>query len=443
MKLFERSFLRNIAALQVGGFITSGLNFASSVALAHVLGAREQGLWVVAMQLFSLTFFLISLGMLQVAVTQVASASARGQSDKVAVWLAFLVKIQGVMGGVLLLVACVFLPWAVDLWRRVNPDIPREVATWALWLCVTPLLDIPRVVVTAALQGTRRMRRLAQLENAAEVLRTFLVVAGAILTGSPWGPVIGYVVATLLASLVAVAMYHHASSDGVSYQLPGVAVIMGGIRAVPLSAGFGPGMRFGILRQLDALGMKILPPLIIQTFGTSEWVAYFRIAQAIMLVPLMFMQGVSRTALPALSELRGLQDHKLFRSLFGRATLIGGGVITLAVLGALPFIPLVMRIMPSDYARPVIALSLILALGYVPVAFTITLDSFYLLTSRLNAGIVISFAGFCLSTPISILLARELPRTGAAWGLVVTSWIAFLHFFYVWWFFRHDPELRA
>jgi O-antigen/teichoic acid export membrane protein len=439
----DRRFLRNIAALQVGGVITSALNLASSFGLAHILGAREQGLWIVAMQLFSLTFFTINLGMLQVAVTQVAAACARGQGEKVAAWLAFLFKSHALMGAALFALACAVLPEAVVIWRRVNPDIPQAVAGWALWLCLTPLLDIPRVVVTAAFQGTRRMRRLAQVENAAEVLRTFLVVAGAVLTGSPLGPVLGYVVATLLSSLVAVGMYQRASADGASYPLPAFGVILRGIRGVPLRAGFGPSMRFGVMRQLDALGMKILPPLVIQTFGSSEWVAYFRIAQAIMLVPLMFMQGVSRTALPALAELRGLKDHRLFRQLFKRATLIGGGVITVGIFGALPFVPLLMRFMPPDYGKPVWILCLILCIGYVPAAFTITLDSFYLLTSRLNAGILISILGFVVSMPLSILFARELPHTGAAWGLVAMTLTAFVHFAYVWWYFRHDPELAA
>ncbi|MEM7306893.1 MAG: lipopolysaccharide biosynthesis protein [Planctomycetota bacterium] len=441
MSLLQNRFLRNIAALQAGGALTSGLNFLASVGLAHVLGSREQGTWIVSMQLYSLAFFVVNVGILQVVVTQVAAASARGKSDKVAAWLAFLIKAYLGMGIFLVIAGKLALPYAVDVWRGFNPSIDPRVATWAWLLIFTPLLDIPRVCVLAALQGTRRMVRLTQVENTGEVLRTFMVVAGAVVTGSPWGPVLGSLTATALAGLVAVELYRRANKETDSYPLPGVRAILRRIRQVPFREGFGQGLRFGVIRQTDALGMKILPPLIIQTFGSSEWVAYFRIAQGIMNVPLMFMQGVSRTALPALSELKGMRDHALFRKLFVRATWMGGTLITLGIALSLPLVPFLVRIMPGDYHRPVWILCLILALGYVPIAYTITLDSFYLLTAQLRMGMIIAVGGFLVSTPLSMFLASQLPRTGAAWGLVGTTMVSFVHFFYVWWYFRHDPEL--
>jgi O-antigen/teichoic acid export membrane protein len=443
LKLLQGRFLRNVVALQAGGFLTSLVNFASSVALAHVLGAREQGLFVVAVQLYSLLFFLFNLGILQVAVTQIASASARRDTQKSAEWLAFLLKVYALVGVLLPALAWFLLPRAVGLWRMVNPDIDPAVSHWAWLLCLTPLLDTPRVLAVAAFQGTRRMVRLTQAENAAEFLRSYLVVAGALLTGTPLGPVLGQLASTLLGSVVAVALYRRTARETEGYQLPSARQVVGLVRAVPLRKGFAQGMRFGVIRQVDALTMRIFPPLIVQTFGSSEWVAYFRIAQAIMLVPLMMMQGVSRTALPALAELRGIKDHALFRKTFKRTTLVGGSVISAGVLAALPVIPFCVRVMPEDYWHPVVLLSLILALGYLPVAYAITLDSFYLLTDRLNAGLWISVFGLVTSVPLSIFLAARLPRTGAAWGVVATTCLAFVHFAYVWWYFRNDPELRA
>jgi O-antigen/teichoic acid export membrane protein len=442
-KVLSSRFLRNIAALQAGGIVYAGMNFASAFALAHVLGASRQGSWIVANQLYALAFFVVNLGLLQVAVTQIAAGSARGQFDKVGAWLACLVKVYLLMGVGLVTLGWVLLPPAVAWWRGINPTIDPRVATWAWCLLWTPILDIPRVAVVAAFQGTRRMVRLTQVENAAEVLRSFLVIAGAILTGSPWGPVAGSLAGTVLASLIAVALYRRANKESGSYPLPGVRAILGGIRGVPIRAAFRDGLKFGIVRQSDALGRKILPPLIVQTFGTSSWVTYLRFAQLLMDLPLLFMQGVGRTALPALAELRGLKDHRLFRRLFLRATLLGGGLIGLGVLLFLPVVPHVLRVFPADYRDPIWTLCLILTLNAIPVGFTITLDSFYLLTGQLRIAVRLSVLCFLSTVATMLFLSGPLPRTGAAWGLVFMGSFSFIHLSYIWWYFRHDPELAA
>ena len=46
-------------------------------------------------------------------------------------------------------------------------------------------------------------------------------------------------------------------------------------------------------------------------------------------------------------------------------------------------------------------------------------------------------------TPLSIWLSARYPRTGAAWGLVAMASLSFVHFAYIWWYFRHDEELAA
>ena len=443
MSLFANRFLRNIATLQAGGALYSGLNVVASVGLAHVLGASQQGSWLVAVQLYSFAFFLMNLGVLQVVVTQVAAASASGRSAKVEAWLACLIKIYVLLGCSLVAFGALVLPRAVDLWRTINPGIDPRVATWALCLCATPLLDIPRVTVIAALQGTRRMVRLAQVENAGEALRAFLVVAGAILTGSPWGPVVGTLTASTLSALVAVSVYRRANKETDSYPLPSVRRILASIRGVPIREAFRRGLQFGIVRQTDALGKKILPLLVLQTFASSRWVAYFRIAQAFMDLPLMFMQGVSRSALPALAELKGIREHDRFRRAFGRTTWIGGSVVAAGVLVCLPLVPVAVRVMPPDYHGPVWMLCCILLLSVIPVAYTITLDSFYILTNQLRVAVLINVIGFAVGLLATVYLGWRFPPTGAVWGMAVTTSASFAHLAFVHWYFRHGDGRGA
>ncbi len=437
MSPFKNKFLRNVATLQFGGAMSAGLAFVSSVGLAHVLGARDQGLWVVSLQLYAFAFFLINLGMVQVAITQVAAASARGLKDKVADWLAFVAKAYLLFGVFLVVSGWFVLPHVVDLWHAYNPTVDVRVARWAWMLSFAPLLDVPRAVAVTALQGTRRMVALTQLENATELTRTFLVIAGAVITRSPFGAVLGQLMATFVGSVLGVALYRRSHGDG-SYPLPGVRAIAHNVRHVPFRMGLRLALRFGIMRQLDALGSKIAPPLIIQTFGTPEWVAYFRIAQGIMNVPLMLMQGISRTALPAMAELKGLKMDARFERVYWRATLFGGGLITAGLLLCLPVVRvLVWKMFPSDYHEPIWELSLILALALTLVAFSIAFDSFYLGTNALRAGIAINLLSFFVSVPLMAYLAHRIPTTGAAWGYVGIGCWMFVHNAYILWHFRH------
>ena len=117
-------------------------------------------------------------------------------------------------------------------------------------------------------------------------------------------------------------------------------------------------------------------------------------------------------------------------------------LISVGILLSLPLVPLIVRVMPADYHEPVWQLCLILVLSTIPVAYTITLDSFYLLTGRLRVAVWIAVIGFLVATPTSMALTARFPETGAAWGLVVTTSVAIAHFVYVWWYFKRDPELH-
>lgn len=463
--LLRNRFLRNTAVLQVGGGLNAVLGIVSAVGLAHVLGARDQGSWVVAQQLYALLFFVVNLGVAQVAVTHVAAASARGLDGKVTDWLAFLVKAMGLIGLWMAGVGWFVIPWGVEVWRGINPSIDPDVGMWAWLLTLSPLLELPRAVAMTAFQGTRRMLAMAQTENCAELLRVFLVLGGAVIAASPFGAVVGQLLASGLSSLVAMEMYRRerrghriegpagpagpAGTAGTGgdqgYFLPGIGAVLRRLGSVPVRGGLVDGLKMGVMRQTDALSIKILPPLLIQTFGQSTWVAYFRIAQSIMNVPLMLMQGVSRTALPALSELRGAQDDREFKRLFLRATFLGGGLVALAILAALPVVHFVVVVWPADYHGPIRTLSWILALGQLPLAFMIAMDPFYLLSGRLKAAVKINIAGFLVVVPLAAGLVYLDPERGAAWGFVVTTAVAYVHFVYVWRYYRggHDQVQAA
>jgi O-antigen/teichoic acid export membrane protein len=439
----KTKFFRDSFVLQIGGLLNTAGNFASSVALAHVLGADGQGLFYVAFALYSLFFFVLNLGLSQATVSQVAAASARGSTGKVAAWLAFLAKAYVLIGALLCAVGWFALPALARLLyqRTLTPDELESLGRLAWWLTLMPILEVARVVTCAGLHGTRRMLALAQIENGTELARVFLVVAGALITDSPLGPILGSVAGALIGSVLAVELYRAARRDGGPYPLPSVREIAAGVREVPIRQGIAFGSRIAVARNADAVFLAVVPPLVIQRFADSHVVAYFRVSQSIMRLPYGFTQGVSRTMMAALSECAGKRDMPRFRRTFVRGTVVTGLVTGGLLIGALPLVPwLVGVVYPADYRTPVATMALILAVGYVPHAFMVAADAFFIATGKLRAAIVLTVVGVAITMPLFAWVTASVPLTGAAWGMAFVHLYCFAHYAYQFWYFRTHPE---
>jgi O-antigen/teichoic acid export membrane protein len=438
LRYLKHKFVRDTATLQVGTVLNTIGNFASTLALAYLLGEKQQGELFIAISLYSLLWLLLGQGPVAATISQVAAANARGLPEKGAAWLAFLAKAYVAIGILLVPLGYFALPYLALVFHG-----GEDVARWAWWLCWTPLFELPRIVAGAGLQATRRMLPLAQLENTQEAARVFLVAVGALITSSPAGAILGTLASSVIGSIVGIELYRSARRDG-GTPLPSPRAILSVMRDVPLRAGLPLGMKMGLVRSIDALNVKVLPNLLLSKFGSSEWVAYLRIAQTFMAVPLLFMQGLSRTALPVLSDLAGLRDMQRFKRTFIRASLLGGAFISAGVLASLLFVPWILeRFFPQSYGGPVWFLCLILLPGMLVMSFSIANDTFYLVTNTLRAGVVICVLGLVVNTAVMTALGAWYSTPGVAWGLSFTMASAAMHYAYAAWYFRTRREIGA
>jgi len=440
--MLANRFVRNSAALQIGAALNSAGGLASLLALAFLLGSKLQGEYYTAVAMYAGLGLLVNIGILQGTVTQVAGAVARGLDNKVTEWLAFLTKAYVIMGIALPIIGWFALPPIGRLMVHLSGAAFQTGADGlspvdlAWFLTFSPLLEVPRQMVTAALQGTRRMKFLAQVENGQEIVRVFCVCLGALVTFSPLGPVLGLMAGSAIGSIISLAIYGMARMDG-GYTLPTIRQVMGAFRAAPLLKGLPLCLRIGVLRNIDSFGFNVFPQLVVRSFASPEWVTYFWASHRIMNVPMMLMQGVSRTALPALSELRGMKDMDMFRRQWLKVTLIGGGIISSGILIGLPLIPYLTRwAFPPDYHEPIPLLTKILAVGFVPSAFCVALDSFFIITGRIKALVTVGVIGLPLYVGATILLCRVDPTTGAAWGYSLARIWPLMCFVYIGFYFR-------
>lgn len=438
LRFIRNKFLRDAATLQVSGSLNQASQLFSSVVIAYLLGSAGQGLFAVAVMLQALFYNLVNVGVVQATVSQVAAASARELHEKVADWLAFLVKTYAVVSVVLVGAGYWVLP-AVSVWwysDQLGPEAARELGLWAWWLTFWIPIDTPRAVSQVAFQATRRMLPLGQLDNGHELMRMYLVLLGAAVTGSAKGAVMGEVASRVLTTFLALEMYRGARADGGPW-LPGMHDIVRRVGGIPLLKGLRLGVRVGVIKNTTTLVVTVLPRLLLGSFAGFSWVAYFHIAQRFMGLPMMMMQGVSRTILPALSERRGLRDLAGFKRMYLRTTVLTGLGITVLLLVALPFVePTVRLLMPDDYARPVRICCVILAIGVIPASFAVAQDPFYILTDRMKQNLIICFVGALITIPGNALLVYFNPTTGPVWGQALyLSWVV-VHFAYIIRYFR-------
>ena len=445
LSLLRSKFVKDTLTLQASGFLTQASGFASSALLAFVLGAHGQGLFVMAVTLQALLFNFVNVGVIQATVSQVAAASTRGLEEKVAAWHAFLVKTYLFTGGLMVVVGYFALP---ELCERIyGDDLPaeeaRDLGLWAWWLTWWILLDTPRAVAQVAFHATRRMTPLAQLDASHEFIRFFLTLGGVVITNSPAGAVLGEIASRACAAYLALNMYRNARVDGSAW-LPSWRQIWVKVPGIPLRQGLRLGLRLGLLKNATTIFINVLPRLLLSGFASFAWVAYFNIAQKIMGLATIAMQGVSRNVLPALSAKRGNNDFAGFRRLYWRASLIGGVAITLALgLGLLIAKPVIARFYPSDYTEPVFECCWILAIGMVPMGFGVALDPFYILTNKMRANLTVALVGAIVTIPINVYITMLWPERGPVWGQAIyLSW-ALIHFLYIaqWLHKQRDAEV--
>ena len=130
------------------------------------------------------------------------------------------------------------------------------------------------------------------------------------------------------------------------------------------------------------------------------------------------------------------QDLARFRSMFFRTTFITGVLITSALLLTLTFTPWLTRtLFPSDYTEPVYTYAKILVLGYIPFAFAVASEPFYIVANKLKALLWITLVGAVVTIPTNVWLIITIPYTGTAWGLALyQSWVL-VHLCYITFFF--------
>lgn len=435
----KSKLMKDTATLQVSSMINQASQLVSSVVLAFLLGAHGQGMYFLAITLQAVVYNLVNIGVVAATTSQVAAASVRDSREKVAGWLAFLVKANVIFSVGVIGLGYWALPFVAHWYSpELGVDEAANLGRWAWYLALWPLIDTPRAVAQVAFQGTRRMLYLGQLDNGQELIRAMLVTCGALAGGGFEGALMGEIASRVLSAYLGLDLYYAARNDGGAW-LPSMREVFRKAPEIPFNVAMRLALRVGLVKNVNTLAMDLLPGLLLAKLTSPAYLAYYRVSTRVMGLPLLMLQGITRSILPALSEKRGLRDLDGFRGIYYRATRWSGFLVGGFALALLPLVPLVVgSLFPRDYVGPVYTYCWILALGVIPVAFSVGLDAFYILTDQMRVCIKIALTGVAVTLPLNVYVIWAFPETGAAWGQTIYRSFVFVHFAFIAWYFRHS-----
>jgi O-antigen/teichoic acid export membrane protein len=406
----KSGFARDALYLQIGAGVSMAANLVTSVVLFRLLGADRTGQYFEAVNLFTLLYFLGNVGLAQVTVARVSESVGRGDSSALVKSLGLFLRGHGSF-----LIAMGIAGAASSPFLGVAFRMGWDVGVWSAWLCLAGILSLPFYVTQCALQGTRRMRLLAEMENLKEITRAHLVLVGALVVNGPEGAILGEALASVFSAIYAWLGYRKARLEP-GVPLPSAREILHAARQTQWSE-IRPLLRasfvLALQKNLTALAPNVFPRLMLSYFGTSRDVAFLNLAHNLMKIPLLGLQGVSRTIIPVIGQLRGSGQIHLMKKALTRIMLLSGGTVTaVSTLWAISLYWIIPALY-TDSALPCLALVPWLLVSMAIAGFAVGLEGFFLVTNRLDIAFRSTVFTFFAAIPPGLLAVALWKGTGA------------------------------
>lgn len=432
-------FARDAIFLQIASAVTMGANIATSIVTFRVLGAYGYGQFAEAYNIYTLLYFIGNVGFSQLTIARVSEAVGKQDPEELTRWLGFFAKAFGAFSVIFVLAGAGLGP---VLGRAILDD--SEVGLWASIICLSGPISLPFYLVQCALTGTRRMRVLAEMENLKEIVRAFFIISLTIGVGDPRGTVLGELAGALFSVPLAWFAYWKGRAES-GMELPTLRLILKyamKTRWAQVGELAKVGSLISINKNLQAIIPTVLPRLILGHYSNSREVGYLNLAQNLMKIPLIGLQGVSRTLMPTLGELRGAGRLDRLRSVLSRIMLLSGGIVT---IGTAAWGLALYWVIPRFYgesARPALDLIWWLFLSCAVAGFAVGLEAFFLVVDRIKVAIFINTVFIAVSLPLAFPLIENYTSRGAAAYVALVHGSIIVSFVYVFSYFkRHGTGL--
>jgi len=382
LRLSRIPFVRDVTTLQAGTWLTMIMQFASSIVLARVLGARAVGLYALTFTIVGTVGMLTDLGQNYSVTTLLPEAYGKRSKQEVEEVIAYFVRIAlwWVFPITILLVVCT--PWLIERFYPGN-DIVILVRLALVTLLFLPAHDL----VTLALQGARKIPALMRTELLYNILDLGLPLAMLFWERSVTALVLGRLIAAATKAGISLLLWRgNLRTDPL---MPSLRVVLRSLPSIPKRRGLSLGLWIAADKQMSKLA-NYIPNYLLALFGSATTVGQYRYMLAYLQLSLMFSTNVGRMMGSVLPFLH-ITNAQRMRKAFWKGS-IGNLIITYTLL-----IPLVMLgnrglvfLYGTEFAVPSVIFPLMLIIGLD--AITVGFSSIYRIHRALYLTIWLQFA---------------------------------------------------
>lgn len=403
-------FVSDTLVLQTGQVVAIFVQGLTSLALLRLLGPESIGLYALSVAMAALAGVLDLTGSNRIVLIELSRALGAGTPAGVRDALASYLRIGLLVRGVIVVGFFAIAPWSATLTYGRS-----DVGTWARWLVVPLLVDVPFNLLVAVLQAHRSMVRLVQLESTRAILASVASI-GVLLGGlGIWGLVLVQVGVSVALAIWSVAAY--ARLAGAEAGLPPWPEILERARMVTLRDRFRLGISLALEKNVGNLG-AYLPVLIMGTLR-PEALGHFNAAVRVMALPYPLVTALARNLDGELAFRWSQGGAEAVRRTFNRTTLYAGSIWLLitAVMAVVAPVVLV-RLGGPAYAPgvpalyPLILQSLAVGAG-VGVAATLRA------IGKANYLIGLQTLSVAVTIPAGSTLIGDLGAPGGSWFLAI------------------------
>jgi len=414
-KLKQIRFIQDVAILQVGSIVGTGLSMISSIIFARVLGPSTYGTYSLVFAFVGLVGLFMDWGAGYGALTLLAEAHARQDKQEVKNVIIYFFKISFFSTIIIGLIAAILAPWITNLAYQ-EPHI----GYLARFVILASVVRLFYALIIAILQVLRKMKKLTILENVNKIFYTLIPVAFVLLGMGVFGIVLGYFITALLFLIFSLVLYIILSKRNSLF--PTLREIATDLFKVKIKKYFIFGFAIAIDKNIGSL-YTTLPLIIAGAFVATQDIAFFKIAWGLIGMSGILLGPISRllnVQLPQ-SKAQGTENLKkaFWRSSLGSLLISIPITIVMVVLAK----PVIVLFYGQEFA-PSVNFVYILAVHLLVSGLSVGAGPMYRTLNKMKVTISINAALIIVGSPIFYWLIKTYTATGLALSYVIWQGIA-------------------
>jgi O-antigen/teichoic acid export membrane protein len=407
----RRRFVRDTLILQFGKFVTILAQGLTNILILRILGPELVGIYTLIVAMAAVLGLLDLSAAGQVALVEVAKALGAGNHDEVRDNLAYYIRINLIINGILVAAFFVLAPRLAQI--SYSHDIENSIAIglWARWLALLELTEVPFGMLVIAYQSQRNMRTLVSLESV-RLLLTCAISIGVLISG--WG-IPGLVLSQVVISCAYAVYsgYQYSRLAQADPRFPAWSTLLGRTLSVGIRSRFWLGFRIAVDKNLGSFATQ-LPVLIMGALSPAA-LGYFSTALKVMTLPQPLISGITRN-LDTFLPFRAGQGTAPLRGAFIRTTAFSGLIWSAVTIGMAVISPAILLVMAGFDYMPAIPLLYPLLLQSVAVGLGVGIGSTLRSLDKVEYSIANQLLTLALVGPLAYVLISRLGGYGAAWS---------------------------